>query len=225
MPQPSSRNRPVRPASSAAPRVERGRRQRRAHVRRQVARLPPRLGAGGGEAGQRLGVGGVGELEVDGELLVAADHLGQRAGDAGDPEGGALVLDALGDRGDPAVGLDHPLVALAGVGSSARRGRPAPGRARRSARSGARSARRRRPRGRRGCARGGRRRARARTSARCASASASSSRAKRTASSRACSASSFTSALDWARIASAIACASSGVKARAVTSMIPAAVS
>ena len=63
-------------------------------MRREIARLPAGLGAGAGEAGQRLGIGGVGEFEVDGELLVAADDLGQRAGDPGQLEGAALVLDA-----------------------------------------------------------------------------------------------------------------------------------
>ena len=60
-----------------------------------------------------------------------------------------------------------------------------------------------------------------RTTRTLASASASSSRAKRTASSRACSERRFTSALERARIARAIAWASSGVKALARTWMMP----
>ena len=115
-PQPSSRKRPVKPREQGPAGIERALGHGRLDVRRQVARLPPRLGAGERQVGERLGIGLGGELEVDLERLEVAHHLGHLPGVAGGAEGGALVLDAVGDGGDPPVRLLHPLVGGIGVG-------------------------------------------------------------------------------------------------------------
>ena len=46
-------------------------------MRREIAALPARLGARHGEIAQGLGVGGIGEFQIDPQLLVRADDLGQ----------------------------------------------------------------------------------------------------------------------------------------------------
>ena len=159
MPQPRIRNSRTRPASSDPPRIERllGRGRQRRAARGSATAAAPR--PGGGQRRQRLGVGGAGELEVDLELLVAADHVGERGLGARGAERGALGLDALVDRVDPPLGLDHPLVVVADEARAAGRARPSPWRARPAARERAPSGRRRRRSGRRAGSRGGSRRA------------------------------------------------------------------